>query len=177
MPDPVATGPLGRIPSELSCNKLAERIFIKNISDSNLKKKDFLIECKPLFKVGPKNRVIVHWVTVCEPTIRKALSNKKRVYIEWTSCKLNYYIIAQRCYKCQSYGHITEYCKKQEEICGHCATEDHNFKDCPNKKKIPTCSNCMMINRPSNHKVSDTECPCYEKGMQQVIDKTNYGTI
>ena len=49
-----------------------------------------------------------------------------------------------RCFKCQKFGHIsTKY--QSGEKCGHCS-EDHLFRDCPNKNQESKCANCTQIN-------------------------------
>jgi hypothetical protein len=164
------------IPADLSNNKLVEDMYNKNFTLA-MSKEEFIKGCKPIFKLGPKEGDFVHWVFECEPGIRKILINRHRVYVDLTSCRINDYIVAQRCYKCQCFGHITKYCKSKEDVCGHCAAPGHNIKACPNLEKPPTCSNCKKINKPSNHKVQSTECPCYGKALQQIIERTNYGIV
>ncbi|XP_039300844.1 uncharacterized protein LOC120356092 [Nilaparvata lugens] len=164
------------VPSDLSKEELAESIFNKNFAISELGKESFLNGCKPLYKVGPKNKEVVHWIIECEPEIRRILINRKRVFVDMTSCRLNDFISVQRCFKCQCFGHVSKYCKKESEVCGHCA-EDHSTKDCPNTAKEAICSNCKKNKKPSNHKVHDPQCPSHQKSLQQLIEKTNYGIV
>lgn len=47
-----------------------------------------------------------------------------------------------RCFKCQKFGHGSESCRSSRPTCPHCAEVDHQYENCPNKEKTPTCSNC-----------------------------------
>ena len=47
-----------------------------------------------------------------------------------------------RCFKCQKFGHISAKCQSAEK-CGHCS-ENHLFRDCPNKNQESKCANCNL---------------------------------
>ncbi|XP_039291744.1 uncharacterized protein LOC120353125 [Nilaparvata lugens] len=164
------------VPSDLTNKEVTEEIYNKNFVNSGIEKQKFEEGCKPSFKLGPKNKDSVHWVVECEPEIRKAIINKKKIFIDMTSCRVNDYHAVQRCYKCQVYGHITKHCKKEEDICGHCSITGHNIKTCPSIDKPPVCFNCKRADKPSDHKVNYLKCPSYVKALQQSIDRTNYGS-
>ena len=47
-----------------------------------------------------------------------------------------------RCFKCQKFGHISAKCQSGEKY-GHCS-ENHLFRDCPNKNQESKCANCNL---------------------------------
>jgi hypothetical protein len=47
----------------------------------------------------------------------------------------------KRCYRCNGYGHIGTHCDKPE-TCGHCASQHHITKECPDSAAEPKCANC-----------------------------------
>jgi hypothetical protein len=126
---------------EISPEQIKEEIYVRNFQN-HVNRQKWDKEFNPLFKIGPKDRDRVHWVIECSPEIRKELINSFKIYIEWTSCKVKDYVSVSRCYKCQALGHVSKYCKKEKDVCSHCASEGHNFKSCPNTKNGSNCVNC-----------------------------------
>ena len=66
-----------------------------------------------------------------------------------------------RCYKCQGYGHRSDYCKAKEH-CMICGEEGHNDALCAKEAK---CKNCK-----GNHRANAKICPRWitERDIQQV---------
>ena len=67
-----------------------------------------------------------------------------------------------RCFKCQKFGHISAKCQSGEKS-GHCS-ENHLFRDCPNKNQERKCANCNL-NQPPNY----IQCDVYIKQLQTVL--------
>ena len=59
-----------------------------------------------------------------------------------------------RCYKCQTFGHTSNKCKKSE-ICARCSETGHYDKTC---NKAFKCINCK-----ENHAAYSKKCPIYKK--------------
>ena len=59
-----------------------------------------------------------------------------------------------RCYKCQTFGHTSNKCKKSE-ICARCSETGHYDKTCNKEFK---CINCK-----ENHAAYSKKCPIYKK--------------
>jgi hypothetical protein len=165
---------LYHVPSDLESHELANDVYERNLG-SLLGREKFSSNFKPLFKLGPKNKDTVHWVVECSPDIRRELINKSKICIDWRVCRVGDYIAVSRCFKCQKIGHISKYCSQVQNTCSHCANVGHDVKDCPNKEKDPCCLNCRNDKRNFNHKVGDKDCPSYQKALQLVIEKTDYG--
>ena len=47
-----------------------------------------------------------------------------------------------RCFKCQMFGHMSAKCQSADK-CGHCS-ENHLFRECPNKKQEINCAQCNL---------------------------------
>lgn len=161
------------VPLDLTARELTQVVFSKNIE--NLTLEEFEKGFNPIFKVGPKKRSSVHWVIEGSPIVRKLLINKSRIFVDFASCRIKDYLAVTRCFHCQKFGHVAKHCRQQEGVCPHCASTDHEFKDCPSKNKKPVCSNCKKIGKQHDHKVGDSECECYKKALRQLIDRTGYG--
>ena len=71
-----------------------------------------------------------------------------------------------RCYKCQTYGHTSNKCKKTE-ICARCSETGHYDKTC---NKAFKCINCK-----ENHAAYSKKCPIYKKeyDIQNIRVKKN----
>jgi hypothetical protein len=162
------------VPAILTPDELTEDVFNRNVTKTE-SFENFKNKFKPTFKLGPRDREVVHWVVECSPDVRKELINKYRLFIDWHSCRVKDYVSVARCYRCQSLGHVGKYCKHEDVTCAHCAVVGHEAKNCPNKTKDPTCSNCLRSKKDAKHKVSDSVCPTYQKALQQQIGKTDYG--
>ena len=67
-----------------------------------------------------------------------------------------------RCFKYQKFGHISAKCQSGEK-CGHCS-ENHLFRDCPNKNQESKCANCNL-----NHPTNYIQCDVYIKRLQTAI--------
>lgn len=148
-------------------------IIAQNVDDS-LKAK-VRQQLKLAFKTGDKNRDRCNIVLEASKEIRDLLIKKERLYIGWSCCRIRDYVVATRCYKCQSFGHTTKYCKAENEVCGHCSAPGHAFKNCPEKSKPATCSNCKKASRKSDHCVTSNTCPAYISAINQVLARTDYG--
>lgn len=163
--------------------ELTEKELTLDIYNRNFKNfinyENFLQGFKPIFKIGPQNKNHIHWVIECSGEMRNAVINKERIYVEWTSCRARDYVNVARCYKCQGLGHISKFCKKDINVCGHCAQTGHVMKDCPNKDNKPICVSCNNNKKynnkiDANHKTNDKSCPSYIKAIQKLIDNTDY---
>ena len=67
-----------------------------------------------------------------------------------------------RCFKCQKFGHISAKCQSGEKY-GHWS-ENHLFRDCPNKNQENKCANCNL-----HHPANYIQCDVYIKQLQAVI--------
>lgn len=83
-----------------------------------------------------------------------------------------------RCYKCASYTHKANDCKKKL-ICFRCGNENHQARDCT--EETSKCMNCIEQNRHhksevfnTNHSVLSSECPQYQRAIAQIKRSVNY---
>lgn len=65
--------------------------------------------------------------------------DKKRVNVQWDSCKIYEYLNVRRCFKCLGFNHVAENCKNKI-ACSKCA-EEHDEKQCTCVEL--KCVNCM----------------------------------
>lgn len=165
------------VPVEIKEEELSEVIYEKNNQDITVSKEEFVKGFRPIFKTGPRGQDTTHWVVECEPVIRRDLIKKEKVFFDWTSSRVRDFIVATRCFKCQGHGHTAKVCREKKDVCGHCAAVGHTMKQCPNLGLLPVCSNCKKAGKDSNHKVNDLSCPCYNKALQLIIEKTDYGIV
>lgn len=156
----------------------SEEATMNAIAEQNLtaqEKTIFRTQAKLAFKTGSKTREESNWVLETSKEVRDILIQKTRLYIGWRCARVEDYVAATRCYKCQNFGHTTKYCRSREDTCGHCSGTGHTFKTCPNKTKEPVCVNCKRAGKPHAHNIKDRECPAYKAAINQVISRTDYG--
>lgn len=127
----------------------------------------------PLYKTGRKDLTKGAWVVRVSPEIRDMIMKAGRIYIGWDSCRVEDEAGIMRCFRCQSYGHLSTKCKA-EEVCSHCAATGHDRKTCPQKSARPICANCRRVGRSADHDVTSKTCPCYERQLDAVARTTDY---
>lgn len=96
-----------------------------------------------------------------------------RIYIGGDSCRLEDEAGVVRCFRCQAYGHLAAKCKAAK-VCGHCAGEGHDRKECPKKAEGSICANCRRVGREAGHSVTSDACPCYVRQLSMVARITEY---
>ena len=97
--------------------------------------------------------------------IREAIrSNRNRIFIGITSCRVYDRFFVKRCNKCQEFGHYKENCTKAD-VCGYCSG-DHPSEECRHKDStdltVLKCANCKANNMEcSGHSAFWSKCPSY----------------
>jgi hypothetical protein len=93
-----------------------------------------------------------------------------RVYIGWDSCRAYQHINVKRCFRCNEFNHIANFCKNNI-ACGNCA-EAHDSKDCTGE--VRKCVNCMKakelmkLDIDINHPAYSLQCPVYLKKIEKI---------
>lgn len=103
------------------------------------------------------------FVTVPKACVDSLLQNR-RLYVGWSSCRLERKILLLKCFKCLGFGHKANACKSAEKraaLCYKCSGEGHVAKDCKNELK------CYVCNTPG-HRADSMNCPDYRKKMLEV---------
>lgn len=168
------------VPREMEPNEVTKGIFGMNGvifegMDFNTFNEGFI----PRFRIGRKDGPTANWVIEVTANIRNILRSeeKKKVYLEWRSCKVEDYKGVTRCYKCQTYGHISKFCQEETQVCSYCSKSGHKQLDCPDKKanKSPTCASCKKARKKSDHSINDKACPAYKAALERIIERTDYG--
>lgn len=156
----------------------AERDLSRDIWEQNFKeeitKEEFQAEHKWRFRTGPKRTDQVNWVLEVTGRLHKIMMRQGRIYLNWTSSRVVTYSAVQRCYKCQKYGHVAQYCKAPHDICSHCAQEGHRRDVCPSKDQPPCCVNCKASKRPDGHSAGDVGCFTYTLEKTRAANSFDY---
>jgi hypothetical protein len=102
---------------------------------------------------------------------------RKRIRLGWVSYPFKEYFRPILCFKCGQYGHFAARCKNSE-VCLKCGIEGHIRKDCTGEV---CCNNCKLHNVKFktrfevNHQCTNRACRVYEKEIERIISRTNYG--
>ena len=143
-----------------------EDITTKNIEETLIKQNPDLylqpgdIIAKFCFTTKKQTRNLV--VEVNAQT-RKTLMQRK-VKLGWVICKVQDYLVPNRCFNCSKYNHRQQDCRGVETY-PHCAGR-HKMKDCavnPSDYKSTNCATYNLHNKNAriceNHSALDKNCP------------------
>lgn len=127
----------------------------------------------PLYRIGRREYEKGAWVVRVSPEVRTILIGAGRVYIGWDSCRVEDEAGVVRCFRCQAYGHLAARCKAAK-VCGHCAGEGHEKKECSKKADGLMCVNCRRVGKAAGNSVTSCSCPCYVRQLDVVARVTEY---
>lgn len=108
--------------------------------------------------------------------IRDAIrSDRNRLFLGITSCRVFDRFYIKRCNNCQDYGHFKDSCTNPP-CCGYCG-EQHDSETCPHKDKDPSTHSCVNCKRDKSqnytgHSTFSRSCPAYlaaQKRLQSTI--------
>lgn len=160
---------LFNIPKEYNEDELIQDLINQNLQENeDLKVEDI----KVCFKLGARDANQYNLVLELPPTIHAKLISKRRIFLGWNSTGIANFISVTRCFRCQKYGHISKACNAPVEICGHCAGQGHDRRNCPLTRLDPACANCPK--NKNKHSVHSKECPIYIREKQRNIANTAY---
>lgn len=159
---------LVNVPKESDENEIRNAVFKQTSSPPDAQN-----QIKKMFKIGNPNSPSSTWVIELEPKLKNALIIKRRIYLNWNSCKVFNYIKLTRCYNCQRYGHTAKYCKSAKQ-CGFCASTDHESTNCQHKQSPEkfNCANCLRSEhhkKHNNHNAADNNCPIYKSRLSDYL--------
>lgn len=159
-----------------------DQIFINNtLLQNNLNESRSEADNEKHFKII-KKRIKQNDTTIVvetSPYLFKKIMDKGELYIGWRKCYINETFSVKKCYKCSGYGHLSNKCTKNVNICPHCA-ENHTIKEC--SKTNLKCTNCELSNKHKKtnlnilHSSMDNQCPTYQLEVQKVRNMTDYKT-
>lgn len=162
------------VDSSLTKEQLANEIRNKNELLQEATEADFRL----LYQIqkGPKDRV--HWVAETSPHLRSTImgSQGKKIKISWARLRVDDFLDAPRCFKCQRYGHVAKHCTHKAITCGHCGKEGHKYSECLARDKPPVCTPCKLAKRNHTHSIQDKHCPSKLQAIKERMRKTAYGS-
>ena len=104
-------------------------------------------------------------------------TNRNRLFIGISSCRVFDRFFIKRCNKCQGFGHYKGNCPNQE-VCGYCG-EGHSSEGCPLKETDDFCNmkciNCKRNNlSESGHSTFWPSCPSYIAAQKKLRSTIPY---
>ncbi|CAL7932973.1 unnamed protein product [Xylocopa violacea] len=150
---------------------------VKERNAAHLNNEKFMEDFNLLFKTGDREKDFVNWVVEVSSEIRKTINKRSKIFIGWNSCNIRDYMQVTRCFKCQSFGHISKHCQAKVDTCGHCGQDGHSFNTCPKKKQNPTCMNCKRANKEHDHSSRSKDCAAYKHAIEVYLTRVDYACI
>lgn len=146
---------LFNIPKEITDEEILKEV--KNEEELKYSEIDIIKS----FNTQPESR---HVVIAVDNFTNQQLLKKGRILIDYNSIRIQKYINIKRCYKCQSFGHYANNCKRKE-VCGKC-TGSHDTRLCT--ATTTKCANCG-----EDHPSFSVLCKQYKLYKQKVL----YGNV
>ena len=112
------------------------------------------------------------------PKIRDAIrTERNRIFLGITSCRIYDRFHVKRCNNCQEYGHFKDSCQK-DPCCAYCSGP-HSSDQCSIKsddKSLLKCVNCKKENPDlcSGHTAFDPKCPTYRAAQKRMESSMPY---
>ena len=126
------------IPEDISVGNLEDTLIAQN-SELNLQKGD----SKAKFRYETKKHIRNLVIEVGAQTRKRFL--QKKVKLGWLICKIEDYVVANRCFKCSRFNHRFRDCRG-EESCPLCAG-NHKLKEYTATPMEYKCINCLKYNK------------------------------
>ena len=112
------------------------------------------------------------------PKIRGAIrSERNRVFLGVTCCRVYDRFHIKRCNKCQEYGHFKDACTNRP-CCAYC-TEEHESEECPHKEENHATHSCINCKRAGyddfkGHTAFYYKCPAYIAAQNRLKSSIPY---
>ena len=141
-------------------------------------KLEYVTSYKPTTKAGVQQTTTVI-VKLTHRCFVKALE-KKRLLINWDSCKVYEHVDVQRCYKCSRLGHYVDTCPSDTYTCARCMGP-HSVSMC-DSAAVLRCANCVDVNAtknldlPVDHCAWSAQCPVMMRRAENVKKNIIYSS-
>ena len=116
------------------------------------------------------------------PDVRVKMLQQERVNVDHQRLRVDDFSSLLQCYKCLGFGHTRARCTSDVSICSHCASTEHQYDTCPDKKDDEKlkCHNCSRSGKTSASDVkhsatSAKTCPQIKSMQKRIISRTDYG--
>ena len=174
-------------------DKVKPKIIVTNISD--LESKEDITEniirknnwMGEMIKEGAEFTLVTelkskrdsykHFVFRCSPIIRKKIMELgNALFTQYSKCSIydRYYVY--QCYRCQRFGHRSQSCKANFEVCAKCSGR-HKLENCSHNGR-PCCANCKTDGKQGEaleHMASSRDCPRMLNEISKVTKITDHG--
>lgn len=161
-----------KVAEELNEKELREALIEQNdVSD------DIELRLVTSFKNGLDEYCVWTYIIEVDSSSHEFLLELEKVNIGWERCKIVECFGIIRCFKCCCYGHKSNECKSDREVCSICA-ENHRTNEC--KSEIECCANCSTMNRmrglklSTDHVAFSRECPVYKRQVARKRHQIDY---
>lgn len=156
------------LPVKLTGDDIVSDLIKLNVSDA--KTDDF----KVIYLYPAREKKYRSIVLETSAELRSRLLSRERVFVAWSSCRLNDHVAINQCFNCCSFSHLAADCK-DKAVCGYCAGE-HRSKECKATKNAK-CTNCITAKMGNvAHAATDrSKCPLLRRRIERKISTIDYG--
>ena len=115
------------------------------------------------------------------PNNYKKIMSRKQIFVGSQICKVYEEYGIVQCYKCYKFGHKSNNCTNDIDICKKCAGSHRSDKSSSNDIKCVNCSNYNLKDKNkvkvnTNHEATNSKmCEMHKMMIKQIKLKTDYG--
>lgn len=156
------------IPVDLEKEEIVELLHKQNAPNSDVE------NFKAVYLYPPGRKSFRSCVIEVTPEIRNQLIVKKKIHINWSSCRFADHVSLVQCFKCAKFDHVADKCNAAAR-CGTCA-EEHTTKDCSETSKS-CCPNCTDAGlEETEHSAFDKiKCTILRTKIERKTNRIQYG--
>lgn len=156
------------VPTDIRQEDIAKTIIEDNMLEVDPSEVKFVYR----YPARP-NRRGVSCVIETSAKIRDKLLNNGRLYVGFTSCRIEDHILIKQCYNCLGFGHLARECQKPK-VCANCAGP-HSARECRDHLLLK-CQNCYSAKmHDTAHSATDARnCPVLRRRIEDKTRSIDY---
>ena len=129
-----------------------------------------------------RNEKLYNAVFEVSPLLRRAMLEIERVNIDHQRVRVSDHSPLLQCFACLQFGHTRAKCTSECKPCSHCASKEHEFRQCPSKDtESLRCFNCTTDNAKFKrnvdtcHSATSNSCPKVKSMVRLMQQRIDYG--
>jgi hypothetical protein len=135
------------------------------------------------FKRNNRNPRLYNAIFKTSPRVFREMVTSQKINIDHQKVHACEHLPLLQCYKCLQYGHTRKRCTSEHTNCSHCASPEHEYRQCPvwQDNTRLQCHNCTTHANKNNirintkHSATSATCPRMSMMSNKIRQRIDYG--